>query len=95
MILARLSIVARLYLLLGLATLALFLVIGASVIGSGRMAEAGRLLHARGALGVEEASHLALQPGNSNLVHWPLQIRQPAVILDRQRGGGVRMPLPR
>jgi methyl-accepting chemotaxis protein len=59
-ILARLSIVARLYLLLGLATLALFLVIGASVIGSGRMAEAGRLLHDRGALGIEEASHLAL-----------------------------------
>jgi methyl-accepting chemotaxis protein len=66
-ILARLSIVARLYLLLGLATLALFLVIGASVIGSGRMAEAGRLLHDRGALGIEEASHLVLlferQPG--------------------------------
>jgi methyl-accepting chemotaxis protein len=59
-ILARLSIVARLYLLLGLATLALFLVIGASIIGSGRMAEAGRLLHDRGALGIEEASHLAL-----------------------------------
>jgi methyl-accepting chemotaxis protein len=59
-ILARLSIVARLYLLLGLATVALFLVIGASVIGSGRMAEAGRLLHDRGALGIEEASHLAL-----------------------------------
>lgn len=60
MILARLSIVTRLYLLLGLATFALILVIGASVIGSGRMAEAGRLLHARGALGIEEASHLAL-----------------------------------
>ena len=60
MILARLSIVARLYLLLGLATFALFLVIGASVVGSGRMAEAGRLLHDRGALGIEEASHLAL-----------------------------------
>jgi methyl-accepting chemotaxis protein len=60
MILARLSIVARLYLLLGLATLALFLVIGASVIGSGRMVEAGRLLHGRGALGIQEASHLAL-----------------------------------
>jgi methyl-accepting chemotaxis protein len=59
-ILARLSIVARLYLLLGLATFALFLVIGASVVGSGRMAEAGRLLHDRGALGIEEASHLAL-----------------------------------
>jgi methyl-accepting chemotaxis protein len=59
-ILARLSIVMRLYLLLGLATLALFLVIGASVIGSSRMAEAGRLLHDRGALGIEEASHLAL-----------------------------------
>ena len=43
MILARLSIVARLYLLLGLATFALILVIGASVIGSGRMAEAGPL----------------------------------------------------
>ncbi|MGB6398413.1 MAG: HAMP domain-containing methyl-accepting chemotaxis protein [Bradyrhizobium sp.] len=60
MILARLSIVARLYLLLALATLALFLVIGASVIGSNRMVEAGRLLHDRGALGIEEASHLAL-----------------------------------
>jgi methyl-accepting chemotaxis protein len=60
LILARLSIVARLYLLLALATLALFLVIGASVIGSNRMVEAGRLLHDRGALGIEEASHLAL-----------------------------------
>ena len=60
MILARLSIVARLYLLLALATLALFLAIGASVIGSNRMVEAGRLLHDRGALGIEEASHLAL-----------------------------------
>jgi len=59
-ILARLSIAARLYLLLGLATFALFLVIGASVVGSGRMAEAGRLLHDRGALGIEEASHVAL-----------------------------------
>jgi methyl-accepting chemotaxis protein len=60
LILARLSIVARLYLLLALASLALFLVIGASVIGSNRMVEAGRLLHDRGALGIEEASHLAL-----------------------------------
>jgi methyl-accepting chemotaxis protein len=60
LILARLSIVARLYLLLALATLALFLAIGASVIGSNRMVEAGRLLHDRGALGIEEASHLAL-----------------------------------
>jgi methyl-accepting chemotaxis protein len=60
MTLARLSIVARLYLLLGLATLALSLVIGASVLGSSRMADAGRLLHDRGALGIEEASHLAL-----------------------------------
>jgi methyl-accepting chemotaxis protein len=59
-ILARLSIVARLYLLLALATLALSLVIGASIIGSNRMVEAGRLLHDRGALGIEEASHLAL-----------------------------------
>jgi methyl-accepting chemotaxis protein len=60
MILNRLSIVARLYVLLGLATLALFLVIGASVIGSSRMAEAGRTLHDQGALGIEEASRLAL-----------------------------------
>jgi methyl-accepting chemotaxis protein len=60
MILNRLSIVARLYLLLGLATLALFLVIGASVIGSSRMAEAGRTLHDQGAVGIEEASRLAL-----------------------------------
>jgi methyl-accepting chemotaxis protein len=61
MILNRLSIVARLYLLLGLATLALVLVIGASVIGSSRMAEAGRTLHDQGAVGIEEASRLALQ----------------------------------
>jgi methyl-accepting chemotaxis protein len=60
LILARLSIVARLHLLLALATLALSLVISASIIGSSRMVEAGRLLHDRGALGIEGASHLAL-----------------------------------
>jgi methyl-accepting chemotaxis protein len=60
MMLNRLSIVARLYLLLGLATLALFLVIGASVISASRMVDAGRALHDRGAIGIEGASHLAL-----------------------------------
>jgi len=59
-VLSRLTIAARLYLLLTLASLALFLVIGASVMGSSRMVKAGRLLHDGGALGIEEASHLAL-----------------------------------
>jgi signal transduction histidine kinase len=60
MVLIRLSIVARLYLVLGLASLALFLVIGAAFIGSSHMVEAGRLIHEQGARGIEEASHLAL-----------------------------------
>jgi methyl-accepting chemotaxis protein len=60
MVLIRLSIVARLYLVLGLATLALFLVISAAFTGSSRMVEAGRLIHEQGARGIEEASHLAL-----------------------------------
>jgi methyl-accepting chemotaxis protein len=60
MIINRLSIVARLHLLLGLATFALLLVIGVSVIGAGRMVEAGRILHDQGALGIEESSRLTL-----------------------------------
>jgi methyl-accepting chemotaxis protein len=60
MILHRLSIVTRLHLLLVLATFALLLVIGASVMGASRMVDAGRILHDQGALGIEESSRLAL-----------------------------------
>jgi diguanylate cyclase (GGDEF)-like protein/PAS domain S-box-containing protein len=56
----RLSIASQLYLLIGIATLALLLVIAAAVTGSGRMVASGERLHARVAAGVEEASRLAL-----------------------------------
>ena len=45
----QLSIAARLYLVIGLSTLALLAVIGAALLGSGEMVAAGRKLHDRGA----------------------------------------------
>jgi PAS domain S-box-containing protein len=56
----RLSIAARLYLLVGLSTLALGLVIGTALLGSSEMVAAGHSLHDRGAVVVEETSRLAL-----------------------------------
>lgn len=56
----RLRIATQLYLLIGIATLALLLVIAAAVTGSGRMVASGERLHARVVAGVEEASRLAL-----------------------------------
>jgi methyl-accepting chemotaxis protein len=56
----RFGVAARQYLLIALATLALVLVIGASVIGSGRMMDAGTYLHERGVAGIEETSRLSL-----------------------------------
>ena len=56
----RLTIRAQLYLLIGVATVALLLVIVAAVTGSGRMVAAGERLHVRVVVGVEEAARLAL-----------------------------------
>jgi hypothetical protein len=56
----RPTIAARLYLLVGIATLALLLVVAAAAIGAGRMAAAGERLHQRGVEGVQQASRLAL-----------------------------------
>jgi PAS domain S-box-containing protein len=56
----RLSIATRLYLLIGLSTLALGVVIGTALLGSSEMVAAGHNLHDRGAVVVEETSRLAL-----------------------------------
>jgi hypothetical protein len=56
----RLSIAARLYLLVGLSTLALGVVISAALLGSSEMVAAGHILHDRGAVVVEETSRLFL-----------------------------------
>ena len=56
----RLSIATRLYLLIGLSTLALGAVIGTALLGSSEMVAAGHSLHDRGAVVVEETSRLAL-----------------------------------
>jgi hypothetical protein len=55
-----LSIAARLYLPIGLSTIALVAVIVAASIGSSEMVAAGHKLHDRGAIVVEETSRLAL-----------------------------------
>ena len=55
-----LSIAARLYLLIGLSTIALAAVIAAALTGSSEMVAAGHKLHDRGAVVVEETSRLAL-----------------------------------
>jgi len=79
---AKVSVAVRLYLLIGLATLALLVVIAACVLGSGRMAEVGTSLHERGVQGLVEASQLAeLFERQRSLVS-----RSPAETdLDRQR----------
>jgi PAS domain S-box-containing protein len=56
----RLSIAARLYLLIGLSTLALLAVIGGTLVGSGKIVAAGRSLYNEGALAIEQTSRLAL-----------------------------------
>jgi hypothetical protein len=56
----RPTIATRLYLLIGLAILALFLVVAAAAIGSGRMVAAGGRLHQSGVEGLQQASRLAL-----------------------------------
>jgi HAMP domain-containing protein len=56
----KLTVAARLYLLIGLSTLALMVVIGATLVGSSKMLAAGRNLHDRGALAIEQTSRLAL-----------------------------------
>jgi methyl-accepting chemotaxis protein len=56
----RQTVATRLYLLIGLATAALLLVIAAAVVGSGRMVAAGERLHERGVQGLDEASRLAI-----------------------------------
>ena len=56
----QVTIAARLYVLIGVSTLALAMVVAAAVSGSGRMVSAGERLHERGVSGVEEASRLAL-----------------------------------
>src|ERR1700730_11735128 len=81
----RLTIASQLFLLIGVATLALLLVIAAAVTGSGRMVAAGERLHVHVVAGVEEASRLALlferQVG--------LVSRAPAEVdLQQQRGYG-------
>jgi len=57
---ARLTVAARLYLLIGLAIVAVSLVIGATIVGSGRMVAVGERLHDRGVKGVDEAFRLAI-----------------------------------
>jgi diguanylate cyclase (GGDEF)-like protein len=56
----RFSIAVQLYLLIGVAALALVLVIAAAVTGSGRMLAAGERLHVRVVASVQDASQLAL-----------------------------------
>lgn len=56
----RPTIATRLYLLIGLAILALLLVVAAATIGSTRMVAAGGRLHQSGVEGLQEASRLAL-----------------------------------
>ena len=55
-----LSIAARLYLLIGLSTIALMVVIVAALEGSSKMVAGGHKLHDRGVVLVEETSRLAL-----------------------------------
>jgi diguanylate cyclase (GGDEF)-like protein/PAS domain S-box-containing protein len=57
---ARLTIAARLYVVIGVSTFALMIVIAAAVYGTGRMVSAGERLHERVVAGVEEASELAV-----------------------------------
>jgi PAS domain S-box-containing protein len=54
-----LSIAARLYLVIGLSTIALITVIGAALVGSGEMVTAGHNLHDRGAVAIKETSRLS------------------------------------
>jgi methyl-accepting chemotaxis protein len=54
------GIAAKLYLVATAAAVALFIVAGTSFVGANRMVDAGHRLHDRGAVGIAEASNLAL-----------------------------------
>jgi PAS domain S-box-containing protein len=56
----QLSIATRLYLLIGLSTLALTAVIAVALLGSGEMVDAGQTLHNRGAIAIKEISRITL-----------------------------------
>jgi PAS domain S-box-containing protein len=56
----KLTVASRLYLPIGLSTLALLMIVGATLVGSGKMLSAGRSLYDQGVLAIEQTSRLAL-----------------------------------
>jgi HAMP domain-containing protein len=81
----KLTVASRLYLPIGLSTLALLMIVGATLVGSSKMLSAGRSLYDQGVLAIEQTSRLALLFEEQE----QLVARAPADI-DRNRIGQYR-----